>query len=267
MKFIVSGKELEVSDETIAKAIEDKTESITIESSDLVVRDKTEEETFVKNLKETTKTASVEIAVKEVRNSMGLSFEGKTMDNLVEAVQKKAIEDAKIEPNKKVDALTKDIETLKGTISTLTGEKETIEKSFNSFKSEAVINNTLQSSIPANSMLPKEDMMVLLKSKLKFGVNDGNVVVFDANGEPMKDAKTLSPLDAKTVVSDFFTNNPQYIDKAKGGGGGDDEPGGSGGKMTVEQFIAQKEKEGVSYTSPEFDKELQEKLKAGLIEG
>ena len=264
MKLVIAGKEIEVADDVLSKAIEDKTD-VTIDSDSLVIRSKDEEESYVTNLKNEARTAGVEIAVKEARNTLGLDFTGKTVDNLIEAVKTKTLADAKIEPEAKVAELMKDVDTLKTTISTITAEKEQVQSQFHSFKSESVINNTLSSVIPDNAALPKDDMIILLKSKMKFQVDESNkIVVLGQDGNIMKNPTTLDPLDAKSVVTSFFNDNPTYIKGAGGGAGGDDS-GGKGGAMTVEEFIAKKEKEGVSHTSQEFQKELMELQKQGLI--
>lgn len=264
MKILIEGRELSVDDEVIAKAIEEK-KDVTIENSEFVIRTKTEEDSFVNNIKAESKTVGIEMAVKEARNTLGLDFQGKTIDNLIEAVKAKTLTDAKIEPEAKVKELMKDVDTLKGTISTLTGEKEQIQSQFHSFKSDSVINTTLASIIPENSTLPKEDMILLLKSKMKFQVNDKNAIeILGQDGQVMKDKTTLDPMDVNVVVKSFFDDNPIYV-KGTGGGAGGEDSSGAGGKKTVEQFIEEKAKLGVSHTSPAFQTELQELMKQGLI--
>lgn len=277
MKIIVAGRELEVSDEVIAKAIEEKT-SVTVETPDLVVRTTTEEESFVSNLKNGVQGTAYELARKELFKEMDLDFEGtgahKSIDKSKEFLKshiakakEQALLDAKIEPEKKVAELQKDLETLKGTITTLTTEKESISKQFHSYKSESVINNTLLSVIPENVSLPKDDMLLILKNRMSFQLDETNRInVLGQDGQVMKNPTTLDPLDAKAVVTDFFNQNPTYLKGAGGGGGGSDEPGADG-KMTIEQFIAKKEKEGILSGSEAFNTELQSLMKDGKISG
>jgi hypothetical protein len=261
MKVIIGGREFEVSDEVITKAIEDKT-NVTIEP-DLVIRDKTEDEVYATNLRAEAKKAGVEVAVKEMRTSLGLSFEGKTMDNLIDAVKVKTLADANIEPAEQLKSAMKDIDTLKGTISTLTTEKETIGKQFHSFKTDAIVNNTIASLLPENIAVPKDDMILLMKNKMKFEVDETNkVIVKNASGEVMKNATTLEPLQPKDVITTFFNNNPSYVKGAKGGNGGDDETNDTT-KMTVEAFMEKKAKEGIGHTDPKFIAELTQLKKDG----
>lgn len=262
-KFKIGGREFEVSDEALTKAQEDKT-PITIDG-EFIVREKTEEETFVANLKNEAKTAGIEIAIKEQRNALGLEFQGKTMENLIKAVQEKAIQDAKIEPEEKVKNLMKDIETLKTTIQSVTTEKEQLEGNFKSFKMESTVNNTLSTLIPDNIVMPKEDMMLIVKNRLGFDVDETNRLLVKKNGEVLKNPTTLDPIAPKEAIQSFFNENPQYI-KAVDGGRGAGDSGSGGGKTTVEQFMEQKAKEGVSHTDPKFIEELTQLQKDGLIE-
>lgn len=262
MKLVIAGREFEVSDETVKKSLEDNA-PVTIED-DVVIRKKEEDEQFVSNIKKEASTAAIEIAVKDVRTKLGLDFQGKKIDNLIEAVQAKTLADAKIEPEAKVKELMKDVETLKGTLSSVTAEKDQVLNQFNQYKNESTINNTLSSVIPDNVILPKDDMMLLVKSKMRFDVSESGVIALGSDGQPLKDKTTLNPLDAKTVVNQFFTENPQYL-KTPGGGAGGDDSGGGSGKMTVDEFIALKEKQGISHTSKEFNDELQQLIKDGKV--
>lgn len=262
-KIKIGGREFEVSNDVLTKAQEENT-PIVLEG-DYVVREKTEEESFVANLKNEAKTAGLEIAIKEQRNALGLEFQGKTMENLIKAVQEKAIQDAKIEPEEKVKNLMKDIETLKSTVQTVTAEKDQLEGSFKSFKMESTVNNTLSSLIPENIVLPKEDMMLIVKNKLAFDVDDQNRLLVKKNGEVLKNPTTLDPIAPKDAIQSFFNENPQYIKSVDGGRGAGDSGSGSG-KTTVEQFMEQKAKEGISHTDPKFIEELTQLQKDGLIE-
>lgn len=267
MKIVIGGKTVEVSNEEITKAIEDQKESIEVNSTDLVIRDKTEEETFVSNLKNEAKTAGIEIAVKETRNQLGLDFKGRTIDVLLDAYKTKILEEAKIEPAEQVKTLTKDLETLKTTISTLETEKNTIKTQFDGFKNETVLNSTLSSLIPSNTILPKDDMLMIVRNKIKLGVDEsGSVVSFNPDGTPRKDDKTLNPVPVNQVIQEFFDQNPSYLKDVEGGKGGSDTGGGTGGKMTIEKYIEQAEKDGKAVGSVEFNNELNEKIKAGLIQ-
>ena len=121
------------------------------------------------------------------------------------------------------------------------------------------------SLIPENIVLPKEDMMLIAKNKLSFDVDEQNRLLVKKNGEVLKNPTTLDPIAPKEAIQSFFNENPQYIKSVDGGRGAGDSGSGSG-KTTVEQFIEQKAKEGISHTDPKFIQELTELQKQGLIE-
>ena len=179
MKIIIGGKQFYVSDEQVTKSIEDKS-PLSLEG-EYVVREAAEEQTFVSNLKSTHEKAGAEIAIKEARKKLGLEFEGKTVDNLLDAHKKKVLEDAQIEPAKQVEALNKDINTLKTTLATVTSEKEAIESRFKGFKSEHKINSEILSALPENILLPKDDMATLLKTKIKILILNFLLIFFIFN--------------------------------------------------------------------------------------
>lgn len=263
MKIVIAGKAFDVADDVIQKALEDKKDSIDIASDNIVIRDQSEEETFVNNLKSEAKTAGIEIAIKEARTSLGLDFQGKTMENLLDAYKSKVIADASIEPAEQVKNLTKDIDILKTTISTLESEKATIETQFNGFKNETVLNGTLSSLMPSNTVIPKDDLLMIMRNRIKFNVNEsGQVVALDQAGEVRKDGKTLSPIAVKDVVQEFFDQNPSYLSGPQGGQGGKDHGGGTGGTMKIEDYVAKAEQNGVNTNTPEFMAEVRKKVEA-----
>lgn len=264
MKFKIGGKEFEVSNEDVTKAIEENKE-VSIDA-DIIIREKAEEETFVNNLKTESKQAGIEIAVKEARTKLGLDFQGKTIDNLIEAHKNKVLEDAKIEPAKQVESLTKDLTTLKATIQTVTAEKEQIEQQFKGYKSESIINSIISSSIPDNVILPKNDMELIVRNKIKLSLDENNnVLALNERGEVLKNPTTLEPLKPNDVISDFFAQNTQYMKGASGGAGGNDSSGGQG-KIKLSEFITDQQTKGIAPNSPQFITELEKLQKESAID-
>jgi len=54
-----------------------------LDLDNLIISNKNDYDARLENIKKETKTAAVEIAVKNARNELGLEFEGKTMENLL----------------------------------------------------------------------------------------------------------------------------------------------------------------------------------------
>lgn len=265
MKIKIGNKEFEITDDQISKANE-ANEAIDL-GQDVVVRAKEEDESFKRNSYEDGRKAGVEIAVKEARETLGLDFQGKKMENLLDSYKNKILEDAKIEPEGKIKSVLEDNKKLKENLTTLTSELDLIKTDFVNYKQEGKINSALLSALPENIVLPKEDMLTLVKTKMQFEVSEDGRTIVKANGEVLKNPTTLDPLSEKDALTKFFSENPTYLKGAQGGAGGHDSPPNGGGKMTVEQFMEKKAKEGVSHTSDEFINELTSLQKEGLIEG
>lgn len=263
-KFIIGGKSFEITEDKLKDAIENKTD-IAIEDK-VIIRTEEEDNAFQTNIKSTERTAALEIAVKTTREKLGLNFQGKTIENLVDAVKAKALEEAKIEPTEQLKALQSDISTLKGTIQTLTSEKENALNTLNQFKIETTVNNTLLSLIPEKVSIPKTDMSILLKNKFEFTQDESGKLIVKQDGQVLKNPTTLDPLAPKEVIDQFFTNNPQYLGGGGSGGGSGAGDSGSGvSKVSIDDYVAKAEKEGRNVNSPEFIQEVQQKMKDGLI--
>jgi hypothetical protein len=221
MKIKIGNKSFELTKEQIEKG------EFIIE--DVIVRTTDEENKFLNNIKAETSKAAIEIGVKKLRNDLKLEFEGKTIENLVEALTEKHKAEFTKEPSKILEEKEKDLKTLKEKVIQLEAKKKEIEGNHNSFKNNIRLEKELFSVLPKDLAIPQEDMLMIIKSKLNPTV-DGDKVVFKKGDEILKDSSTLDPLDSKRVISDFFAENKHYLKPLNGGGGGQDDPGQSNPK-------------------------------------
>lgn len=259
-KVIINGQSFELTAEMLEK------DEITLSNEELIIRTKEEDEKFQNNIKNEAKKAGVEIAVKEARTKLGLEFEGKNIDKLIEAVQNKTLEDAKIEPEEKLKNALKDVDTLKATVQTLTTEKEQAVKGFESFKNDLTIKSVLSKSLPENLAFPQDDMILILKNKMSFDTDEsGNVVVKNNLGEVIKNPTTLEPKPVDEVITSFFDENKAYLKGVEGGAGGSDSKS-SGTKISLNKFIEEQQSKGVAPNSEVFNKNLNEAVEAGLVD-
>jgi len=278
MKFNINGKVVEVDNATITDALEKKAEEISITNAPFVIRTTDEDKMFQENLKKDGIQVGTEIGRKELLKKMNLFKEEtgvhKSDETTIAALQEwnseqlsKGLADAKIEPNKKVEEHTKDLETLKGTIKTVQQEKEQILNEHKGFKKSTIINSTLSSVIPDNIVLPKSDMMVLLGNKLKVDVDDnGNLFGIGIDGQPLKNPTTLEPLPIKDVVTSFFNDNPHYLKTAQGGAGGSDSGNNGGSANSYDRFVKEMADKGHGEGSEAFNKELTVRMANKTIE-
>lgn len=262
MKLNIAGKEIEINDDTLKTALESG-EVVTVQAP-LVIRTTEEDETFKNNLRNEAKQTGVEVTIKEWRDKLGLDFQGKNMDSFTEAFKNKVLTDAKIEPEEKLKNVLKDLDTLKASNQSLIAEKEQVQRDFVGFKNNFIVQDELSKVIPSNTILPREDMVTLIKNKFEFEVQDNKTLV-KKNGEVLKNTTTLEPLTAKDVLDTFFTENPTYLKPLEGGSGGSDSTGGQT-KQSIDKFIEEMQGKGVSLNSPAFNSELDARMKAGLVE-
>ncbi len=274
MKLNINGNIVEVEDSILTTAIEAKTEAIDI-TSELVIRTAANEATFSENKRKEGISVGAEIGRKEVLKGFGLEGEGHhknheasitALKGFSDGLVSKALEDAKIAPDKKVSELTNDIATLQGTIATLNSTNETQASEFKTFKNNQLISSSLTNEVPENALLDSKTMLTIMQSSIKLDVNENGVVFgVGQDGQPMKDPTTLNPLSVKTIAANFFNERNDLLKPSSGGAAGGDSGGGAG-KQSVDDFIKEMGDAGHQPNSPAFDKVMQERMKAGTID-
>jgi ribosomal protein S13 len=167
------------------------------------------------------KKAGEEMAVKEVKEKHGLDFQGKTIEGLLEAAKKKVLEDAQIEPTKKVQELEDKLKTVQNTVK----EYETKLSEKDSEVTAVKINTELYKHIPApgenGPALGADDVIQLMKiSGYEFRLENGATIAYK-NGQPVQD-KVANPLPINEVIGSFLKEKKLVTDPVQ--------PGGRGGK-------------------------------------
>ena len=273
MKLNINGKELEVSDEELSKALEEKKESFDLKS-DFVLRTEDEETSFKENLRKEGISTGAEIGRKEVIKGLGIEGEGlhKSDELSIEAIKglmtsntDAALKDANIAPDKKVAELQSDLGTLQKTIANQQSTIEEKDPMFATFKRQAKTDSEFDKHIPENIALPRKDVVTLMKANIKLDVGeDGSVFGVGMDGQPMKD-KLLNPLPIKEVMGNFFNTNPHLLKGAQGGAGEGDSGGGSG-KQSLEAFTKEMNEAGHATNGSQFVSVMQERMKAGTLD-
>lgn len=163
------------------------------------------------------KEKGVEMVVKETKEKLKLDFQGKTIDGLVEAAKKQALEDAKIEPEKKVKELQEKVTTLQATVQ----EQETKLKEKDTEVSTVKINGELFKNVPAGTTLEADEVIGIMKLKgYDFKLEDGKLVALK-DGKVLQD-KVANPLPVRQVIEEFVTEKKLV-------GAQEPDPGGRGG--------------------------------------
>ena len=203
---------------------------------------KTDLETRINNIKSETSTSALEIAIKNARTKYALDFTGKNIDNFAEALTKKAIADAKIEPNTKVAELQTDLDKMRANAAEWEKKHGDLASATAAEKKQFQIESMVVAELPkVKTKIPIQDLKALFELKYKPAYNDAGVIVFhNDKGEVIKNTATLNTASLKEVMAEFQT---PYIEAATGGSGGDDAPG-QGKEGTFEAFQKEMEAAG-----------------------
>jgi hypothetical protein len=267
IKFNVNGVEVSMGKEDVSKAIE--TGTVEIKSEELVAYKKDEFDTFKTNLANEEykkgRTAGEEMPIKAAREELGLEFEGKTMNNLLDAFKEKVISDAKIEPTKKIQELETEKKTLQDNFTNLQGEydtfKTTVTEKENKFKKD----NAILSYMPENMLVDKDIALTVLRQKagLDISFDESGKKLLTINGEVKKD-ELLNPVE---LSQDHITEHLKtfgLLPKKEGGNGGTDEPGG-GNASSYDKFVKEMETAGSPQGSEKFQLEMNKRIKEGSL--
>lgn len=241
---------------TLDTAIKSTTEDV-IDISGLEIMKKTDFESFKTNLKENSRTAAIEESVKEYRTKLGLDFQGKTLDKLVDAYKEKIIKDANLNPDKRVSELEKDLGIMKNNYETTNEKLTKVESEYKQKENLRTIRDAVVAEIPANTIIPKEDVLNIFFSKNKIELVDTGGIIFKKGDEVLKNPTTLNPLSIKEVMTEFIT---PYVKPPEGGGGGKDNPGlAKPGSFAA--FSEEMVKAGNPEGSTKFNEEMSKRIK------
>jgi hypothetical protein len=231
-------KLLKLKPEDLTAAIADANEvDITVPEGTLFAE--TEIETLKTNEYKRGSVAAVEIQVKDAKEKLGLDFKGKTIDGLIEAAQKKALEDAKIEPAKKVQELEEKLKTVQATAADLQTKLTDKDTEIASVK----LHTELVKNVPEGTLLEPDEVVALMKAKgYDFKTVDGKLVA-TKDGKVIED-KVANPLEVKDVISSFAKEKKLISEEPEppaGRGKGNGKPAGTvAGSLTelMEEFKA-----------------------------
>ena len=261
MNFEINGKVVSIDNEELKQALESNTEEIKIESN-FKIRTQEEEDSFLKNVKTETVNTAMEMEVKKWRNEKGLEFEGKTMENLFNAFESHNKIEFTKDPSKQLEGKESDIKILQAKIEALNGQNTTLTNDFTGYKNGIKTDNVFSKMIPKNSVLPMEDMVMLLKSKIPHEFDENGTLFFkDATGTALKD-DNLNYLGGDKIAENFFTSNPSYLTGASGGAGGVDSQGSSK-PNSLESFNKVQEQNGVNQGSVAYNQAMNNAITSG----
>jgi len=232
-----------------------------LDTSNLIVRTKDEDESFKstisKDIKDKAFSDAFEIQIKNMKKDLGLDFEGKKSSDFIDAFKTKILNEAKVEPNKRISELENSLNSLNEQVSLKDSEIEKIKSSFRQKENRLQAENYMP-KLPDNIGLDKKEATDLFL--MKYEVKDDGVY---SNNERIIDPKTAKPLELKDVVSSFVNERGWNVEKPKGRGG--EGIGGNGGDgnapTTLEEFNDEAQKKGFALGSQDYNAYLAEVVK------
>lgn len=231
---------------------------------DMIVLSQEEKETMIGNYKEDFETAGREKLLKEMRDTAGLEYEGvKDPSNFINAfaekTKKDVLKDAQIEPDKKIESLTKDLDILRSQLTEKDNKFIQLENEYKNKESQRQLDSKILGLIPDNTVIDKDDLLTIFKTKYELENGEAGVIV-KKNGEQLKD-DLRNPVGLEKVINEFASS---YISKATGGAGKSDDVG-SFKAGSYEAFEKEMLSAGHKVGSLEFSQKMQERIKDGTL--
>jgi|ERR1044072_323512 hypothetical protein len=209
--------------------------------------------TFQKNKYDSGKNDGVAKLVKDAATANGLDFKGATIDGLLKAYGAKALADADKNPDQRVQELSKQIETLKGTVTEYEGKITAKDSEIIGMRDS----NELYRHVPrvenGPEVMPEEIITVMKMRGYDFKRDSNGVMQPYKSGQLLAD-KLGTALPIGDVVKGFM-KEARYIteETVPGGRGGSDSKKGSGGKPTkMSEAVEQWQAQGKSISGEEF---------------
>ena len=215
-----------------------------IDLSSMLIEPKSIYDERVKNIKADASQMAKEIAIKKIRTTLGLEFEGKTEENLIEALNTR-FETIKGEvvkdPEQRYTALKTDFDKLQVNLQSEITKRTELETNYATKEKKETIKNDIFKYIPNETIVSKGTIILEANEKgFTFDSVDGMTVVKNNSGEIVKDEQTLSPISLEVWMKSFAT---PYLKPIEGGSGRkDDVPPAKAG--SYEAFMKESEKQG-----------------------
>ncbi len=217
--------------------------------------------TFGNNRFEEGKNAMSEIKAKELKSKFSIEMDGKNLDSVLDEIIKVKVKESSGDPDKRVETLTTEKETLQKTILKLQQDAQAKESEFSSKLFNIGVREQVKALIPSEGMkVGQEDLTTLFLNGHSVAKDEttGRTIVKKGE-EVLKDATTLEPLELKQVVPTFLDQGNYKI---KNGMGGTDTSGSGGSDIpkfkSTDEFMTWAKGRNLNPMSSEAQKILAE---------
>lgn len=200
--------------------------------------------------------AAVEVAFKELGREHGFDETVRDGKAFVNHFKMKVLTDAKLEPNKIEEKYQSQLKEKDDLLKQKDSEIGQLKTGFEDFKLNTSIDSKILSSLGESKLLPKDDRIILFKTKYEVKKTGDITEVFDkSTGQPMKDS-LKNPMKIEDVVKEF---DKKYITESGRGGGGGQESTPIPPNKIKETLLAKGLKEGSVEYYTEYNKMLNQK--------
>lgn len=262
-------KALKLEEGTLQKAYQSE-EEVEVSIPELIVRTKDEHEQFIANIdleKKERYDAGKEKGVKDVINAsidkygIDLTDKAKTFDNFASALTEKLSKDLKIPVDKKNEELLADNEQLRANYSNLESEFNTFKTTIQQKEQKNSIDSKVISKLPTEGTVIRQDELKLIfENRFNPKLDESGKLLLHKDGEVLKNPTTLNPMTIDEVMPDFI--NP-YLKKQEAGTGSGDSS--TKKETSYDAFEKEMKDKGINPGSQEFQREINERTKAGTL--
>lgn len=253
---------LKLKEGTLQAAL-DNDEGVSVDVPELVIMTTEEDEKRLTNIKAESKKAGLEIAIKTVRNDLGLEFEGKTMENLLTSHKEHILKDASKAPNDKIAELENDKKALSSNLQAVTGDFDAFKQTVDLERKQGDRNSAITGIIGDNTILPKDRMLTLFNTDIQSEHDDKGRLIHKKNGETLKNSTTLDPLSTKEVFDNWATENSFFKKPSGGAGEGDNTGNSKAGSLAA--FTEEMKGKDITPGSIGFNEEMNKRITDGTL--
>ncbi len=200
------------------------------------------------------KEAGVGMNIRDLKEKIGMDYEGKSPELFIQKYKEFVIKEAKIEPDKRITNLEQDNEQLRTTITAKDLEIKTATDSVGKLKTNFEIEKQYDQYIPKNAEGWKfEDLKTIVKANVNIGIVDNKPVLVDPDGEVIKN-DLREPVKIADGINDFLLT--RNIKTTNGRGGGDSNLKTDGGITNYAAFEKKMIDQGINPKSIDAQLEL-----------
>lgn len=247
---------LKIKEDDFTKAIKDEQE-VDVTLPELTVFTETELKTLKDNEYNRGKEVGPEMAVKEIKEKLKLDFSGKSIDALLEAYSKKTLADAKIEPEKQVAELQKELENVRNTAKELETKLQKKDEEFTGIQTRSELYKHIPKAPEGGPAVGADDVITLMQANgYEFKMENGALVPY-LKGEKQLD-KLSQPKAAKEVIDEFIKAKNLFPVQAAAAGRGSGNGTPSAVYKNLGEIKAEFQKQGKSTLGQDFMKAVQQ---------